>query len=63
MIFLDMTPKAQATKNKQVRGFPGGSVVKNPSANAGDMGGILMWGIPHAMEQLNPCATSTEPVP
>ena len=43
MIFLDMTPKAQATKNKQVRGFPGGSVVKNPSANAGGMGGILMW--------------------
>ena len=43
MIFLDMTPKAQATKNKQVRGFPGGSVVKNPSANTGGMGGILMW--------------------
>ena len=40
MIFLDMTSKAQATKTKQVRGFPGGSVVKNPSANAGDIGGI-----------------------
>ena len=40
MMFLDMTPEAQATKNKQVRGFPGGWVVKNPSVNAGDMGGI-----------------------
>ena len=25
-------------------GFPDGSVVKNPSANAGDMGSILGWG-------------------
>ena len=26
------------TKEKKVLGFPGGSVVKNPPANAGDMG-------------------------
>ena len=24
-------------------GFPGGSVVKNPPANSGDMGSILIW--------------------
>ena len=26
--------------NKQLRDFPGGAVVKNPSANAGDMGSM-----------------------
>ena len=44
-------------------GFPGGSVVKNPPANAGDMGLSPGGGrFPHAMEQLSPCATTTEPV-
>ena len=28
------------------RGFPGGSVVENPPANAGDMGSIPGWGDP-----------------
>ena len=44
--------------------FPGGSVVKNPPCNAGDMGSIPGWGtkIPHAMEQISPQATSTETV-
>ena len=27
-----------STKEKRNRGFPGGTVVKNPPANAGDMG-------------------------
>ena len=27
-----------AMKNKKKRGFPGGTVVKNPASNAGDMG-------------------------
>ena len=27
-----------------ISGFPGGSVVKNPPANAGDMGSIPGWG-------------------
>ena len=42
--------------------FPGGSVVKNPPSNAGDMGSTPGWGtrIPHAMEQLSPCTTTTE---
>ena len=37
--------------------FPGGAVVKNPPADGGDTGSI-----PHAAEQLSPCATTTEPV-
>ena len=42
--------------------FPGGSVVKNPPANAGVHGFEPCSGkIPHAMEQLSLCATTTEP--
>ena len=42
--------------------FSGGTVVKNPFANAGDTGSIPSLGkIPHAAEQLSPCATTTEP--
>ena len=41
-------------------GFPGGAVVKNPPADAGDMGSSP-GEIPHAAEQLSPCATTTEP--
>ena len=39
--------------------FPGGPVIKNLSANAGDMGSIP-GPISHAVEQLPPCATTTE---
>ena len=44
--------------------FPGGPVVKNQPANAGDTGSIPSWGtkIPHAVEQLSLCTTTTEPV-
>ena len=47
---------------KSDRGFPRGSVVKNLPANAGNMG-LIHWSgkIPHAAEQLSPCATPTEP--
>ena len=46
----------------QVLDFPGGAVVKNPPANAGDIGSEPWSGkIPHAAEQLSPCATTTEP--
>ena len=47
---------------KIFRGFPGGTVVKNPPANAGGRG-FEPWSgkIPHAVEQLSPCATTTEP--
>ena len=44
-------------------GFLGDSVVKHPPSNAGDTG-FDPWfrKIPHAMEQLSPCATTIEPV-
>ena len=46
-----------------LRGFPGGSLVKNPFASAGDTGFDLWSGkISHAEGQLSPCATATEPV-
>ena len=43
--------------------FPGGSVVKNLPPNAGDAGSIPGQGtkIPHAVGQLRPRATTTEP--
>ena len=42
--------------------FPGGSVVKNPPANAGE-NRFDPWSrkVPHAVEQLSPWATTTEP--
>ena len=44
------------------RGFPGGAVVRSLPANAGDTGLSPGPGkIPHATEQLSPCATTTEP--
>jgi len=42
--------------------LPGGSAVKNPLANAGDMGLIPDPEIPHAPEQLSLRSTTTEPV-
>ena len=39
--------------------FPGGAVVKNPPANAGDTGSSPGL-IPHAAEQLSLCTTTTE---
>ena len=46
--------------NVNVLDFPGGSVVKNPPASAGDTGSIPDSGkIPHAAEQLSPWATTT----
>ena len=48
----------------QARDFPGGPVVKNLPSNAGDTGLIPGRGtkIPHAMGQLSPHTTTTEPV-
>ena len=42
--------------------FPGGPVVKNSPCNAGDTRSITGWGakIPHAAEQLSPCAKAGE---
>ena len=44
--------------NKQ--DFPGGSVVKNPPARAGDRSSILCLGRSHLPEQLSWCATIAE---
>ena len=43
--------------------FPGGPVVKNPPASTGDVGWIPGRGtkIPHALGQLRPRTTTTEP--
>ena len=43
--------------NEELMGFPGGPVVKNPPANAGDTGSIPAPGSCH----VGPCATTTEP--
>ena len=46
------------------RDFPGGTVVQNPPANAGDMGlipGPGRFHTPHAKGHLDPCTTSIEP--
>ena len=49
------------TVKTSCRGFPGGPVVKNPPANAGDTGSMPGSGkIPHASEQRSPCATTPE---
>ena len=46
-----------------IQGLPGGPVVKNKPANAEDMRSISSSGtkIVHAVGQLSPCATNTEP--
>ena len=47
------------------RGFPGGSVVKNLPASAGDTGSIPGPGrchMPHATEPLSSCTAPIEPV-
>ena len=50
------------SKLKKHWDFPGGAVVKNPPANAGDVGSIPGPGteIPHAVEQLSLHTTTTE---
>ena len=47
---------------KNLGGFSGGSVVKNPPSNGGD--GFDPWSrqIPHPVEQPSPRAVTTEPV-
>ena len=40
----------QGYRKKQIRGFPGGSVVKNPTASAGDTGLISDPGRSHMLQ-------------
>ena len=51
-------------KIQEIRGLLWWSVVKNLPSNEGDVGLISSQGskIPHAVEQLNPCTTTIEPV-
>ena len=41
--------------------FPGGTVVKNPPANAGDTGSSPGPGRSHMSRSNSPCAATTEP--
>ena len=43
--------------NEELMDFPGGPLVKNPPASAGDTGSIPAPGSSH----VGPCATTTEP--
>ena len=51
-------------KKKLLQDFPGGPVVKNPPANAGDTGSIpgQESKVPQATRHLGPLTTATEPV-
>ena len=46
----------------RMQGFPGGSVINNPLANAGDRFDSWPGRIPHAVEQLSAHAAAIEPV-
>ena len=52
-------------KNVIVGDFPGGPVVKNLPARAGDMSSVPGPGrlTPHIVEQVSLCAAATEPAP
>ena len=52
----------EAGEKRHCRGFPGGSMVKNLPANAGDMVSILVWEDPISLRAANPLRTTTEPV-
>ena len=74
-IFLEKTlnthsrPGCRATGERQIQSFPGGAVVKNPPANAGDMGSSPGPGrshMPrtneaHAPQLLSLCSRACEP--
>ena len=55
----------QILKNTFTQGFPGGPAVRNPPCNVENPVSVPGQGtkIPHATEQLNPCATTAEPTP
>ena len=55
-------PRQKWFKNQGFPGFPGGGVVKNLPANAGDRFNPWSEKIPHALKQLNVCATTLKPV-
>ena len=57
------TSDLEITYKRQIQGFPGGSVVKNPPANAGDTSSIPDPGRSHVpWKKISPCATTIESV-
>ena len=57
-----MNTELKAIPGRDEEDSPGGAVDNTPPASAGDMGSVPGPGkIPRAMEQLDPCTTSTEP--
>ena len=60
-LMLLTRPKNNPFKNLPLGGFPGGTVVESLPANAGTRVRALVWGIPHAVEQPGPWATTAEP--
>ena len=44
VLLLSFSPGSDAKVGRHTAGFPGGSVVKNPPANAEDTGTIPGWG-------------------
>ena len=64
-LYSDLVPSACVIfiLKDQILGFPGGAVVENLPANAGNVGSIPSWRtkIPHAAGQLSPRTTTTEP--
>ena len=64
VLFLDPVTPLQESYHKEIiqQGFPGGSVVKNPPVNTGDVVQSLTWENPTCQKQLSPCAPTTDPV-
>ena len=60
--FLHLHCPPRMDLHKKTRDFLGGPVAKNPHCNAENMDSIPGQGykIPHAMDQLSPCTTTTE---
>ena len=65
-LFMGLQESYSVTKPPEskycVLGCLGGSVVRNPHANAGDTGQSLTRKILHVTGQLSQCATTTQPV-
>ena len=60
-MYSDIVKQLYPIEKKKMMGFPGGSVVKNSLANAGDIASIAdPEKIPHAAGQLSPYTTTTE---
>ncbi|KAI4570982.1 hypothetical protein MJG53_013088 [Ovis ammon polii x Ovis aries] len=60
-ISLEIPDHGDTHLKRQEIELPGGSVVKNLPANAGDPGFTLLQENSHAEEQRNPCAAPAEP--